>query len=331
MAARDESQADIDATVESILRSDYTGRIEVIVVDDASKIPIPEMPACKVIRLDKPVGCSAARKVGIDAATGRYICIVDPHMRIGVPVIGRLMAICRDTGGWSYAACNGRRSCSMTLDADGTIGMHWDGRPGETGVVKSTGMMGACYMAAKDVIDRVGWVNLPAERGHCELAQSLRAHQHKIPIHVDLDLTDSNYHRFRDGNTVPVKMDVANYHYNEVVAVYLSTRASWERWASTLVRRSKGRIRAELIKRVSQEYGEQRLEAQQEFVCQDDNEWIKEIEDASKLRNAHVRPRNTFKGHGGVLLDAGRATTRSATDNLKRQPPTGNVRRRILI
>lgn len=58
------------------LKPQLTDEVEVIVVDDGSKIPVEEMEGFKVIRQNNQ-GVSAARNTGIDNAKGEYIAFID--------------------------------------------------------------------------------------------------------------------------------------------------------------------------------------------------------------------------------------------------------------
>lgn len=58
------------------LKPQLTDEVEVIVVDDGSRIPVEEMEGFKVIRQNNQ-GVSAARNTGIDNAKGEYIAFID--------------------------------------------------------------------------------------------------------------------------------------------------------------------------------------------------------------------------------------------------------------
>ena len=58
------------------LKPQLTDEVEVIVVDDGSRIPVEEMEGFKVIRQSNQ-GVSAARNTGIDNAKGEYIAFID--------------------------------------------------------------------------------------------------------------------------------------------------------------------------------------------------------------------------------------------------------------
>ena len=58
------------------LKPQLTDEVEVIVVDDGSRIPVEDMEGFKVIRQTNQ-GVSAARNTGIDNAKGKYIAFID--------------------------------------------------------------------------------------------------------------------------------------------------------------------------------------------------------------------------------------------------------------
>ena len=78
--ARNEEPSAVAATVAGIVATTDCRR-EIIVVDDASAEPVDVRAAdLTVIRNREPVGVSRARRMGTEAATGRYLVWLDAHM-----------------------------------------------------------------------------------------------------------------------------------------------------------------------------------------------------------------------------------------------------------
>lgn len=74
------NEPDIGNTVASI-RATAGSSVEVIVVDDFSdRPPVPALDAT-VLRNGSRLGCGQSRRVGVEAATGDWVLIVDSHSR----------------------------------------------------------------------------------------------------------------------------------------------------------------------------------------------------------------------------------------------------------
>ena len=73
------------------LKPQLTDEVEVIVVDDGSRIPVEEMEGFKVIRQNNQ-GVSAARNTGIDNAKGEYIAFIDADDQVSSRYIKTILA-----------------------------------------------------------------------------------------------------------------------------------------------------------------------------------------------------------------------------------------------
>ena len=71
---------ELKATVESI-RATAGVAPEIVVVDDASMLPVNFIPNINVIRNHRRCGVGPSRHIGVLAATGKFILITDAHMR----------------------------------------------------------------------------------------------------------------------------------------------------------------------------------------------------------------------------------------------------------
>lgn len=82
--------------LQSIERQEFDGRVEVIVVDNASSDGTPEMirdryPWVKVVAGDQNVGYSRGVNIGIRRATGRYLFILNPDTVVRADSMQRLV------------------------------------------------------------------------------------------------------------------------------------------------------------------------------------------------------------------------------------------------
>jgi cellulose synthase/poly-beta-1,6-N-acetylglucosamine synthase-like glycosyltransferase len=79
---------DLDACLDSIVRSCRTAMAEVIVVDDASTVPVssvvrvPDQLRLRVIRNERPIGAAASRNAAATVATGDALAFLDDDARI---------------------------------------------------------------------------------------------------------------------------------------------------------------------------------------------------------------------------------------------------------
>jgi glycosyltransferase involved in cell wall biosynthesis len=70
-------------TVASIRATSDADRVEVVVVDDSSSIPVAPIERAKLRRNSRRIGCGPSRFVGATMADGEYFLICDSHMRFG--------------------------------------------------------------------------------------------------------------------------------------------------------------------------------------------------------------------------------------------------------
>lgn len=78
------------------LDSQITKEVEVIVIDDGSRIPVKtDFKWCKVIRQENQ-GCSAARNAGIDKAKGDYISFIDADDLVSEDFVHKILEKTKD-------------------------------------------------------------------------------------------------------------------------------------------------------------------------------------------------------------------------------------------
>jgi len=77
------SRDDTPECVETIksIRATVGDTVEIMVVDDASRQPVPQVMGARVIRCNRRVGVGPARTIGALRASGDYLLFVDSHMR----------------------------------------------------------------------------------------------------------------------------------------------------------------------------------------------------------------------------------------------------------
>lgn len=126
--------------VESVRAQDYAGRLEIIVVDDASTEPaanhLRPTPDLLILRNATSLRASGSRNLGIEKATGKYICFLDaddvylpgrlsPHVDFlenhpEVGVVGSGHLVSRGNKTWEHALPVIRRVCGC-LPVDPTV------------------------------------------------------------------------------------------------------------------------------------------------------------------------------------------------------------------
>ncbi|OQC19554.1 MAG: Glycosyl transferase family 2 [Verrucomicrobia bacterium ADurb.Bin070] len=163
---------------------------EIIVVDDASDKP----ERGYTIRNERRLGVAKSRAIGFARSSGDVCGFVDAHMHFKRGAIESVAEAALDAGGFAYAGCNGHAAATLRRTADGLFACHWTAAPKV--VSQTTGMMGACYFAPRDVLLRMGgWIQLPGHYGMDEEAMSILAARCGVPI-VNVPQVD-NWHLFR--------------------------------------------------------------------------------------------------------------------------------------
>ena len=68
-------------TIESIRSTSPANEVEIVVVDDMSTVPVPEMEGVRVLTETTRLGVGGARHLAAAHATGEFLLITDAHMR----------------------------------------------------------------------------------------------------------------------------------------------------------------------------------------------------------------------------------------------------------
>jgi GT2 family glycosyltransferase len=72
--------------INSIRAQDYVGQVEIIIIDDASEPPLPDLlPDIKLLRFNQQIGACAARNQGVKVAKGELILFLDDDAELLKP------------------------------------------------------------------------------------------------------------------------------------------------------------------------------------------------------------------------------------------------------
>jgi GT2 family glycosyltransferase len=72
--------------IDSVRRQDYSGKVEIIVVDDASDPPLPDLPEdIKLLKFERQIGACAARNLAAKVATGELLLCMDDDAELVNP------------------------------------------------------------------------------------------------------------------------------------------------------------------------------------------------------------------------------------------------------
>jgi hypothetical protein len=171
VAARNEPRQVLEATVAGLLETSAAHSREIVVVEDASDVPVSiDHREVLVIRNPDPIGTSQSRRKAAAASTGDVLVSVDAHMRFSPDWIEHMLAhvnsgalLC--AAWWDYdlkrALCWGADFvwCGERDYAAGRCpGLGFRHRttfPGEKAVDVPLAI-GACYMVLRESYDRFG-------------------------------------------------------------------------------------------------------------------------------------------------------------------------------
>jgi len=171
VAARDESPAVLNATIEGLFNTSAGHSIEVVIVDDGSAVPVyVDRPEVRVVRNAVPIGSSQSRRKAASLATGEVLVSMDAHMRFAPDWLDRMLAHV-DSGSllcaawWDYELtrplCWGAdfQWCGERNYAAGRcpgLGFRHRTRfPGE-GALEVPMLIGACYMMLRSSYEKLG-------------------------------------------------------------------------------------------------------------------------------------------------------------------------------
>jgi glycosyltransferase involved in cell wall biosynthesis len=171
VVARNEPPPLLEKTVRELLQTSAGYTREIIVVDDASIVPVfLESAEIRVIRNTKPVGTSQARRYGMALSSGRVLVSMDAHMSFAPGWLERMLEhvesgalLC--AAWWDYELTNpvcwgadfawcGERNYAAGK-SPGFVFRHRLENPGNR-AVEVPMLIGACYAMLRKSYDQLG-------------------------------------------------------------------------------------------------------------------------------------------------------------------------------
>jgi glycosyltransferase involved in cell wall biosynthesis len=191
-----EDPAEVALTLKTI-RDGTSPPLEIIVVDDHSTPPV----AGATVRNAERLGATRSRKLGCELAKGKFVVILDAHMKVEPGNLRKLCGIAAATHGIAYCGCNSHLSCELK-EIGGVLESKWYRPPVGKALIQTTGLMGACYAIERATLERMGgFVGLPGPLGSQELSFAIQAAKCGVPIWCDISI--QNWHHFRTESSSP--------------------------------------------------------------------------------------------------------------------------------
>ena len=231
IAVRDEPQHLFEATVTGLLQTSTCYTREIIVVDDASLIPLTvEHPEIVVIRNSEPIGSARSRRTGASFASGDVLVFLDPHMSFAPDWLDKMMAhvesgslLCAAWWNWELTkpVCWGAEliwHSNRDHQAGRLPGLafrHLTRFPGK-GAVEVPSMIGACYMMLRESYERAGGFS-PFFRTWGKLEQDICSRARIVGLGVKCVTEARVGHFSRKKFPYPVKWD--DIEFNQLATV----------------------------------------------------------------------------------------------------------------
>ena len=225
--SREEPEDELAATVQSFREG---GAHEIIVIDDASTIPVTnDCGADLILRHDTAHGVSASRNEGLARAAGNVIAFSDSHCRIAENC---------DLLAWAFDAYNSPDLlCAVCGSYENLDTWYWgcellwrdwrnDISANRVETHQPQGLFGSVYSAARWTWERLGgWVPTRGW-GYNEQALSLACKNASVPIRVDPAFRIR--HKFRNNKRFPYPVSGRDTNANAPWTHWLlSTDAEW--------------------------------------------------------------------------------------------------------
>jgi glycosyltransferase involved in cell wall biosynthesis len=171
VTTRDEAAPVLHTTINGLLDASAHHNREIIIVDDASAIPVGfNHPEVRIIRNDIPIGVAQSRRLGASHSRGDVLVWLDAHMRFAPDWFDQMLAHV-DSGsvlcaawwdyelsrplcwGADYSWCGERDYASGR--SPGLSFQHRTKFPGD-GAVDVPMVIGACYMMLRETYETLG-------------------------------------------------------------------------------------------------------------------------------------------------------------------------------
>ena len=231
IAVRDEPRHLLDATLEGLLQTSMRYRIEIVIVDDGSLVPLTlERPEVVIIRNNEPIGSARSRRTGATFANGEVLVFLDPHMSFAPDWLDRMLAhvasgalLCAAWWDWELTKpvcwgaeffwC-GKRDYQAGL-TPGFAFRHITQFPGD-GAVEVPMVIGACYMMLRESYEKIGGFS-PFFRTWGRLEQDISSRAWIMGLGVKCVTGASVGHFSRPKFPYPVKWE--DIEFNQVATV----------------------------------------------------------------------------------------------------------------
>jgi glycosyltransferase involved in cell wall biosynthesis len=236
IAAHQEKPADIAATVKSIHNTGGGSFVEVIIVDDASTIPV-EVGGAKIIRNMHRMGVGPSRHVGVEAASAPLIVITDAHVLFHDGWLTQLLDVLNG-GGEKLLVCGQMDAIPETGDKN--LGRYYGGhmifhdpstddprwkiltakwsKEKAAPYYPISAVMGACYAMRRDFFLKIGGLKMLRNFGGDEEMLSMKTLLAGGEIRLFKPWKIS--HRFRNGKP-PYRITVDDCVYNSMLLAHL--------------------------------------------------------------------------------------------------------------
>lgn len=277
IAALNEKPSDLHHTVKSIRESTGGQWVQVLIVDDASTVPVCCLPVT-IMRNRIRVGVGLSRHLGVEAALAPYVLICDGHCVFSgdwlqplldtlrgsdkLLLCGQCWALSED-GTRHTGTYNGAR---MVIHDPNETNIRWrvltakwaKDKPGQSFYPLSA-VMGACYAMSRDFFLKIGGLKMLREFGGDEENLSLKTILAGGEIRMFKQLKIG--HKFRETTKVPYRITVESCIYNvcvnaltccppEVARDLIEKIGPGREWmdAKEMVRQNKDAIEAERVR-----------------------------------------------------------------------------------
>ena len=186
VTSRNEPPHLLDATLRGLRRTCGAHRCQIIVVDDASEVPVASaMSGVTLLRNDGPRGVSSSRRRGCEAASGEVFIVLDAHLSFADDWLEALLDVIDErsvycAASWDYELTAPRFfGANIRWEPSPWRGLTFEPRRAEPAeaIVDVPMVLGACYAVTRSGYDALGGFSPVFRLWGCdEQDLSLRAH-----------------------------------------------------------------------------------------------------------------------------------------------------------